>query len=60
MSISEEYINNRLGRKQGDKPGSGPGGVCICKKCDYEVEHKIGQPCNEIICPKCRIPMTKK
>jgi len=43
----------------GDKPGSGPLGMCKCTKCDYTTKHIIGQPCNERVCPKCGSPLTR-
>jgi PHP family Zn ribbon phosphoesterase len=48
------------GRNQGDAPGSGPGGICICPKCKTEVSHETGVPCNERKCPKCGATMTRK
>jgi len=45
---------------QGDKPGSGPGGNCICPKCGYEVEHTWSKPCNTKKCPKCGTIMTRE
>jgi len=47
-------------RMQGDKPGSGPGGNCVCPKCGYKVEHTRLKPCNERICPKCGVKLTRE
>lgn len=50
------------GRMNGDMPGAGPGGVCICTdpKCKYEENQVRGNPCNIKKCPKCGKPMTRK
>lgn len=50
----------RVGRMNGDKPGSGPGGKCVCSKCNYEEKHVRGEPCNKKKCPECGAKMTKK
>ena len=47
------------GFNSGDKPGSGPGGICVCPKCGYEMPHTINDPCNRYVCPKCGTTMTK-
>jgi len=44
----------------GDKPGSGPGGNCVCPKCGYTTPHKWADPCNTHTCPKCGATLTKK
>ena len=44
----------------GDRPGSGPGGYCICPACGYRMMHDRLQPCNEIACPKCGEIMTRE
>ena len=40
------------GRRGGVIAG-GPGGTCICPKCKTKVQHAIGIPCTQQICPKC-------
>lgn len=55
----------RIGRGQnrnqtGDKPGSGPGGYCICTICGYRIPHMWNKPCNERECPKCGQALTKE
>lgn len=47
------------GRMGGDKPGSGPGGNCICPKCGKMVPHGAGDSCNEKVCSNCGTRMTK-
>jgi hypothetical protein len=48
------------GRGGGNKPGSGPGGNCVCPKCGFKMAHAAGQRCMDIACPKCRTPMVKQ
>ena len=58
----KERFRNRVKQilGSGDKPGSGPGGYCICTKCGHENRHTRGVPCNERECPECGAKMTKK
>ena len=48
------------GRGGGNRPGSGPGGKCVCLKCGVEKTHRVGIPCFEEECPKCGTKMVKK
>jgi len=50
---------NGKGGNRGDKPGSGPGGYCVCRNCGYRLPHIVNRPCNQMYCPKCGSPMTK-
>jgi len=45
---------------QGDKPGSGPSGSCICPSCGYKTSHIRARPCNQRTCPKCGARMTRE
>ena len=45
---------------QGDKPGSGPAGNCVCPSCGYKTSHTRTKPCNERKCPKCGATMTRE
>lgn len=56
------------GRSQGRGPGAGrmgggfaagPGGFCACPKCGEKAPHATGQPCLQMVCPKCGGPMTR-
>ena len=47
-------------RMHGDKAGSGPNGNCVCPNCNYKQPHVVGQPCNQLECPKCGKRMTKE
>jgi len=49
-----------IGRNQGDKPGSGIGGKCICPKCGYSITHNRATPCNLKVCPKCGTKLTRE
>jgi len=44
----------------GDKPGSGPGGYCICPSCGHKMQHTWAEPCNTKKCPKCGATMTRE
>jgi len=44
----------------GDKPGSGPGGRCVCPSCGYVSSHSRLDPCNQKKCPKCGARMTRE
>jgi hypothetical protein len=44
----------------GDKPGSGPNGNCICPKCGYKTSHGRATPCNQQTCPKCGNRLTRE
>lgn len=56
--------NGRGGRFGGGQRRSpaGPGGICICvnPECRYEQEHRAGEPCYKVKCPKCGSPMVRK
>jgi len=56
----------RGGRRGGKGKGrmngpaaAGPGGFCTCVKCGEKVPHVAGQPCVQMLCPKCAAPMTR-
>ena len=59
-SGGERKPNQGSGRNQGDNPGAGPGGYCICPKCKYKVAHETDKPCNKMKCPKCGATMTRE
>ena len=46
--------------KDGKPEYTGGAGVCICSKCQTEVSHRRGIPCNQMKCPTCKTPMTGK
>jgi cation diffusion facilitator family transporter len=43
-----------------DAEGKGPGGKCVCPKCNYEITHQHGVPCSTLQCPKCKINLERK
>lgn len=54
------------GRGQGSGAGrmggplaAGPGGFCVCPQCGEKTPHLAGQPCVQMLCPKCGTPMTR-
>jgi hypothetical protein len=48
------------GRGGGNKPGSGPGGNCVCPKCGHKEPHVAGQRCVDRACPKCGTKMIRE
>jgi hypothetical protein len=48
------------GQGKGNKPGSGPGGNCICPQCGHKVPHEVCQPCMEVACPNCGAKMRRE
>jgi len=57
---TRRYQRPGRGIPQGDKPGSGPGGNCICPSCGYKIEHTWAEPCNTKTCPKCGAKLTRE
>ena len=56
------------GRGQGRGPGAermaggvaaGPTGSCICPNCGEKTPHTAGQPCLQMLCPKCGTPLMR-
>ncbi len=48
------------GRMGGNRPGVGPGGVCICPECGATASHGAGVPCYDLACPKCGAKMVRE
>jgi len=48
------------GQGGGTKPGSGPGGNCVCPSCGQKVPHQAGQRCIDMNCPKCGTRMIRE
>jgi len=48
------------GRNRGNRPGSGPGGQCVCPECGKRISHTAGVPCNTQSCPACGAQMIKE
>ena len=47
------------GGRMNSPEATGPGGFCVCLKCGEKVAHSAGQPCLQMLCPKCAAPMTR-
>ncbi len=47
------------GRMQGNRPGAGPSGECVCPACGARLPHQRSVPCYDIKCPKCGGKMTR-
>ncbi|MHA1409884.1 MAG: hypothetical protein ACTSQY_06205 [Candidatus Odinarchaeia archaeon] len=41
----------------GPRRGMGGHAYCVCPKCNYTVPHVKGQPCINLKCPNCGIPL---
>jgi hypothetical protein len=48
------------GQGGGAKPGSGPGGNCVCPKCGKKIPHVAGQRCIDLKCPDCGTTMIRE
>ena len=46
--------------RMGGPSKAGPGGQCVCPSCGTTAPHTVGQPCNNIRCPKCGAMMTRE
>lgn len=45
---------------QGNRPGAGPVGNCLCPYCGATAPHQRGVPCYEQKCPQCGQPMRRE
>ncbi len=52
-------VGGGRGRMGGPK-AAGPGGNCVCPKCDYKEPQVRGQPCMNKKCPKCGTKMRRE
>jgi len=50
----------RGGRGSGTKPGSEPGGECVCPSCGQKLLRQAGQRCLDVFCPKFDTRMVRK
>lgn len=48
------------GRGRQGGGGFGPDGYCVCAQCGEKIEHKRGEKCTDIKCPKCGHPMVRE
>ena len=58
FSLGKGFGWQRKGRMKGE--ALGPGGFCVCEKCNYKVKHKRGKPCSSLKCPKCNGRMKRE
>lgn len=55
-------LGRGLGRGRGRMGGplaAGPGGSCVCPSCGETARHGVGQPCYQMVCPKCGTKMAR-
>ncbi|NOZ81027.1 MAG: DUF134 domain-containing protein [DPANN group archaeon] len=55
-----ERGGQHLQRRVRGSSSGGPGGICRCTKCGYEMLHKQGTPCFKERCPTCHVPLERK
>jgi hypothetical protein len=48
------------GRMNGNRPGAGPSGNCVCPSCGTKSPHRAGVPCYDVSCPKCGAKMIRE
>jgi predicted DNA-binding protein (UPF0251 family) len=48
-----------IGKGRMGGKAAGPGGECVCPKCNARVPHQRGVPCTQRKCPKCGSQMTR-
>jgi len=62
-SLGQGFGWQRRGRFKGEfekAAGEGPGGYCVCSRCDYKISHERGVPCSTLECPNCKIKLIRK
>lgn len=60
MGLSTFRGGRGKGRGGGNKPGSGPGGNCVCPACGQKEPHIVGKRCIDQVCPKCGTKMIRE
>jgi len=48
------------GRMDGNRPGAGPSGNCVCPSCGTKIAHQAGVPCYDVGCPECGAKMIRE
>ncbi len=62
-TFGKGFYWQRKGKFKGEieeAESKGPGGQCVCLKCNYEISHQHGVPCFTLQCPKCKINLERK
>ncbi len=62
-AFGQAYGWQRKGRfkeKIEEAEGKGPGGMCACPKCGYQIPHERGVPCSSLKCPDCGTDLQRK
>jgi len=55
-----EAVTKAVGRGRMGGFAEGPGGKCVCPKCDYTEEHDTAEACSAKTCPKCGVKLTRE
>jgi hypothetical protein len=45
--------------RMGEASAAGLDGVCVCPRCGEKAPHAAGEPCMQMLCPRCDQPMTR-
>jgi hypothetical protein len=48
------------GKNQGNRPGAGPAGNCVCPSCGKKIAHTRGVSCYSVLCPECGVKMVRE
>ncbi|MBN2614123.1 MAG: DUF134 domain-containing protein [Bacteroidales bacterium] len=60
IPVQQAGEHRNFGEGRGRKSSHQGEEMCICPKCDHEIPHQMGIPCNSNLCPKCNIRMMRK
>ncbi|MFC1629753.1 cation diffusion facilitator family transporter [Patescibacteria group bacterium] len=50
----------RFRSKVKEAVGEGPGGYCLCEKCNHKTPHQRAVPCSNLKCPTCNINLKRE
>ncbi|MDP4268183.1 MAG: hypothetical protein Q8880_12190, partial [Bacteroidota bacterium] len=57
-NIVNIYNTEKMNKEKNE--GFGPGGYCICVKCNTKISHATGKPCRLEKCPNCGASMLRE
>ena len=60
IPVQQADESRRFGEGRGRRAIHPSEEKCICPKCDHEIPHRPGTPCNSLLCPTCNIRMMRK